>query len=329
MEDRFGAAQPMRAETWIDLASLTKPIVTASLCGLLIDRGWIKLSDPARKFLPDAPAGIEIGHLLSHTAGYKAWSPLWQALRDSWAGKPLHEVPIADRKARMDEGVASIVPEHRPGTHCEYSDISFWVLGQCLEVVLQSSLDDAAQGLIFQPLGLSTAHFVLTDRPVAEAWDSRYAATENCAWRGGVLQGQVHDDNCWAMGGVGPHAGLFADALDVLKFAASCLAGGFLSRDTMMTLWTRVSASQPTTRTFGWDTPSNEESSLGSVFSRDAVGHLGFTGTSLWIDLKNQCVVTLLANRVHPSREPNRFKEWRSRLHDALGQDLKSLGWIE
>lgn len=322
-------AEPLKVGTWFDLASLTKVMVTAPLLGVLKDRGWIDWEDPVRRFLPRAPDRITLRHLLSHTAGYPAWKPYFESLRREFGPDPLWRAPISARKGRAYDLVLEERPSVDPGSRCEYSDLSFLMLGRCLETVFSASLDRAAQEFVFRPMRLKTAHFVEVNRSVEAATDARYAATELCPWRGGVLQGQVHDDNAWAMGGVAPHAGLFADAWDVVQFGAACLTGGFLKRETQTEMWTRVTVPAGCDRALGWDTPSGAAPAIGSFFSRNSVGHLGFTGTSLWIDLERQAVIAVLANRVHPARENPLFKDERARIHEAIAQDLKSLGWIE
>jgi CubicO group peptidase (beta-lactamase class C family) len=169
-------------------------------------------------------------------------------------------------------------------------------------------------------MGLEKSFYTRTIKSVEEGGLDYCAATEKCPWRGGVLQGQVHDDNCWAMGGYGGHAGVFAPVGDVLRFTAA-LFGGFLSYDTLKTMWSPVMGG----RTYGWDVPSGDEPSVGKVFGLPryrAVGHLGFTGTSLWVLPKNGLAIALLSNRVHPSRDNILIKSFRSQVHEALAEDL-------
>ena len=136
-----------------------------------------------------------------------------------------------------------------------------------------------------------------------------------------MLQGQVHDDNCWAMGGYAGHAGVFGCAEDVLRFAARLL-GGFFPKEILGALWTRVALPVGCERTLGWDTPSGLLSSAGKKASARMVGHLGFTGTSLWIDPVEGWAVTLLSNRVHPSRDNQKIRSFRPVFHDTLAEEL-------
>jgi CubicO group peptidase (beta-lactamase class C family) len=314
---------PMTTETVFDLASITKVFATATLVAVLVDRGWLSWDAPVCQFFPDYPyTHIKICHLLSHTAGYVAWQPFWEKLRRKFDPLPIESVPIELRQKGMRELVFSLQPEVPPGVRTVYSDVSFLLLGFVLEEVTQMSLDQAVQHFLWQPMGVQDAYYHRVVKPVSESIFEKVAATENCPWRGGVLQGQVHDDNCWAMGGIAGHAGAFGTAKDVLQFSRA-LMEGFLSRGVLESMWKRVAEPVGCERTLGWDTPSGPMSSAGTRFSLHTVGHLGFTGTSLWIDVDTQLAVTLLSNRVHPSRENWKIKEFRPKFHDAIRNDLE------
>jgi CubicO group peptidase (beta-lactamase class C family) len=326
---------PMLPETVFDLASLTKIMATATLAATLVDRRWISWNTPLGAILPQANwPGVELRHLLSHTAGFIAWAPLWESLRARFADMPLPLVPVGDRQRAMRELVFKIAPDVKPGSQALYSDISFLLLGFALEEVAGLPLDRAVQRFVWHPMGLETAFFRhVVDEPVRGRRED-IAATEESPWRGGLLQGQVHDDNCWAMGGYAGHAGAFGTVRDVLQFAralypawpsrGSAGLGGFLSRGTLREAWTPVSQPPGCPRTLGWDTPTGEESSVGRYFSPRTVGHLGFTGTSLWIDLEAGLAVTLLTNRVHPTRENTMIRAFRPKFHDALRSSMNS-----
>ncbi len=317
--------QPMLAETVFDLASLTKVFATAPLAAALVDRGWLSWDTPVAALLPDYPfPNIEIRHLLSHTAGLVAWQPLWENLWKRYAPTSLLEISVQQRQQAMRELVYSVPVQAAPDEQCVYSDLSFLVLGFALEELTRLPLDEAVKKWVWSPMGIQGAKFHHTHlrnfRPGMQGIREEYAATENCPHRGGVLQGQVHDDNCWAMGGFAGHAGAFGQARDVLQFVRE-LFSGFLSPQTLDFMWTRVARPSGCERTPGWDTPSGI-SSAGTKFSGTTVGHLGFTGTSLWIDLEAELAVTLLSNRVHPSRENIKIREFRPKFHDAIRLDL-------
>jgi CubicO group peptidase (beta-lactamase class C family) len=315
----------MRADTPLDLASLTK-LFTATLAGALVDRGWLSFETELRAVLPEfTDPRVRIHHLLSHTAGFVAWQPFWEKLRAAFPPGTLHEVPIATRQREMRRIVCAIRPEVAPGERTLYSDLSFLLLGFALQNVPRMELDRAIEHLVWEPLGIEGCFFRRTTRPAAAARMDEVAATEDCPWRGAVLQGQVHDDNCWSMGGYGGHAGAFGRAEDLLRFARGLWLGKLLTPRTLRALWTRAALPPGCERTLGWDTPSGTESSTGRHFSRSSVGHLGFTGTSLWIDPDAGIAVTLLSNRVHPSRENPKIRAFRPRFHDALREDLLAL----
>jgi CubicO group peptidase (beta-lactamase class C family) len=315
------SAQPLSVDTVYDLASVTKVMGTAALAARLVDRGWIDWETPLPALLPGSPdREVRLVHLLSHTAGYVAWVPLWERIRARFSGRELHRVSVVERQRAMREEVLSIRPEAAPGERCVYSDISFLLLGFALEEVTGLPLDRAVARWVWNPLGIEGAYYSRTTR-APSAIDDEVAATERCLWRGAVLQGQVHDDNCWSMGGYAGHAGAFGPISSVLEFGARCLSGAF-SPAVQQKMWSPVARPSGCRRTPGWDMPSGDLPSLGSRFSPDSVGHLGFTGTSLWIDPTRGLAVSLLSNRVHPSRDNQAIRQLRPRFHDALAEDL-------
>jgi CubicO group peptidase (beta-lactamase class C family) len=319
----------MSLDTIFDLASVSKVYATATLAAWLVDRGWISWSTRLSSVFAGYPfEDIEVRHLLSHTAGFAAWEPYYERLRERLSpGKhsELWRVSISERQQAMREMIFAVKPEVAPEERAVYSDISFLLLGFLLEEVTQMPLDRAVRDLLWKPLGAARSEYRRVNRSVEAARDEGVAATEDCPWRGGVLQGQVHDDNTWAMGGYAGHAGVFGDARDLLHFARRML-GGFLSRATLEAAWTRVPRPVGCERTLGWDTPSGESPAASTLFLPGSVGHLGFTGTSLWIDPRAGVAVTLLTNRVHPSRENIKIREYRARLHRVLRQDLAAWG---
>lgn len=318
--------EAMTRDTIFDLASLTKVLGTSALAALLVERKWISWNTPVKSIFPaDYPhTEIRIGHLLSHTGGYQAWAPFWQNLRDYFQnsiGKDIEKVSIAMRQEKMRDLVLTYPLQHPVNQIATYSDISFLVLGFALEEVIRLPLYKAIERWVWMPMGLEDSFFQLLDKK--PSLHLPFAATERCLWRGRVLEGEVHDDNCWAMGGYGGHAGAFSTAQDILKFVRN-LFGGFFSLEILQKMWTRVVLTSPSERTLGWDTPSGLEPSTGKYFSSNTVGHLGFTGTSLWIDLQVGLAVTLLSNRVHPNRENDKFRPFRAQFHDCLREDLNS-----
>ncbi len=308
--------------TVFDAASVSKAMGTATLAALMVDRGWLSWETPVGALLPDYKyPGIRLRHLLAHTAGFPAWEPLWQRMRDQFEGRELWSVPIDERQAAMRTLVLNIRPEVPPDTRVLYSDISFLTLGFLLEELTGMSLDIAVSRLLWRRMGLVESTYRRVNDSVERARALDIAATEKCPWRGGFLQGQVHDDNCWTMGGYAGHAGAFTTVPDLLLFGRRML-GGFLSPKVLRAVWSRAHQPVGCTRTLGWDTPSGDQSTLGPDFSPSSVGHLGFTGTSLWIDPANGLTVALLTNRVHPTRDNPKITDFRRGFHRALAFDL-------
>jgi CubicO group peptidase (beta-lactamase class C family) len=302
---------PMTEATIFDLASLTKPIATTTALLQLVSEDRIGLDDPVAKHLPAfAERGKEevtIRHLLSHSSGLKPWRAYHEMLIDKErkTGERILATPEA-RETIIDRIVRSALV-HDPAEAAVYGDLDFIVLGALVETVVADSLDSYCAERIFRPLGMEDTFFVRNTRsgsPLSEPERRRIAATENCPWRDRILWGEVHDPNAWAMGGVAGHAGLFAPVRDVMRFAQTLLdvihgRSDFLPRELLETFFTRQKIPANSDWALGWDTPTAGASSSGSHFSERSVGHLGFTGTSLWIDLEREAVVVMLTNRVH------------------------------
>jgi CubicO group peptidase (beta-lactamase class C family) len=321
---------PMTRETIFDLASLTKPIATATAAMLLAADGALDLDEPVAKYLPAAgergKEHVRVRHLLTHTSGLKPWRPFHEALleRERKKGERILGTPAA-REAILERICRSSLV-HEPGEAAVYGDLDFILLGALVEEVAKQPLDEFCARRIFAPLGLVDTGFVRigegATRP-PEVWRRRCAATENCPWRGRVLWGEVHDPNAWAMGGVAGHAGLFAPADDVMRFATTVLdvwhgRSEALPREWLRRFLTKSEGPKEATWTLGWDTPTPGASSSGSHFTPGAtVGHLGFTGTSLWIDLAREAVVVMLTNRVHLVAKRSPFK-LRPIVHDLV-----------
>jgi CubicO group peptidase (beta-lactamase class C family) len=320
--------EPMQIDTVFDLASVSKVFTTATLIARLVDRGWIsyetRIGSVFSSFkIPNAT----VANLLSHTAGLPAWVPFFEQMREIYSGRALETVPVAERQKLMRELVFKVDPERGLNQKAVYSDLTFMILGFLIEEVTQMDFDQAIKKFLWEPMGLlekkgEGPFFVRTDRASFKARLENVAATEDCPWRGSILQGQVHDDNCWAMGGFAGHAGAFGSARDLLIFSKKLLQDRWLTPETLNRMWARVTEPPNCDRTLGWDTPSGETPALGRYFSSSSVGHLGFTGTSLWIDPQAGVAVTLLSNRVHPTRDNILIRELRREFHEALAVDL-------
>ena len=320
---------PMARETLFDLASLTKPIATTTATMLLVADGVLTLDDPVAKHLPAFAErdkeGVTLRHLLTHSSGLKPWRPYHELLieKERKTGERLIGTPAA-RDFVLDRTLRSGLV-HEPGAAAVYGDLDFIVLGALVEAVTRRPFDAFCAERIFEPIGMKDTFFVPLAEggsPLPDPLKRRVAASENCPWRGRVLWGEVHDPNASVMGGVAGHAGLFATVDDVMSFAQTLL-DVFHGRSP---LWPRELLEEFTSRqglpetsdwALGWDTPTQGASSSGRHFSTRSVGHLGFTGTSLWIDLESEAVVVLLTNRHHLVAKRSRF-DLRARIHDVI-----------
>ncbi len=326
---------PMERETIFDLASLTKVMVTTSAILILADEGLVQLDDPVAKMLPAfaerGKAAVTIRHLLTHSSGLKPWRAFHELLieKEKKTGERLIATAVG-RNWIIDRILRSGLV-HEPGEAAVYGDLDFIVLGAVVEAVAKESLDVFCEKRLFPPFGLENTRFLplpadgLTDP--SEALRShplrrRIAATENCPWRGRILWGEVHDPNASAMGGVAGHAGLFSSADDVMRFAQTWLdvwhgRSDALPRDRVREFCERQNLPEGSDWALGWDTPSAGGSTSGRHFSVASIGHLGFTGTSLWIDLEREAIVVMLTNRAHQVAKKSRF-ELRPRIHDII-----------
>jgi CubicO group peptidase (beta-lactamase class C family) len=330
---------PMTRETIFDLASLTKPLATTTATLLLVNEGAIGLDDPVSKVLPVFSErdkdGVTIRHLLTHSSGLKPsgpkatksghydgyHNPLMQ--RERKTGERLIGTPAA-RELVIDRVLRSGLV-HEPGDASVYGDLDFIVLAAVIEALTKQPLDEFCSERIFRPLGMEKTFFVRLgdgEPGLPDAVRRRVAASENCAWRNRVVWGEVHDPNAHVMGGVAGHAGLFSTADDVMKFAATLLdvwhgRSDVWPRELLREFTRRQNLTEGSDWALGWDTPTQGASSSGRYFSENSIGHLGFSGTSLWIDLDREAVVVFFTNRVHLVAKRSRF-ELRPIVHDLL-----------
>jgi len=319
---------PMSASTFFDLASLTKCMATTTAVLLLVSDGKLSLDDPVARHLPafgqrDKEA-VSVRHLLTHSSGLKPWVAFHeQALeRERKKGAPL--LRTAEAKDFVLDRIFRMSLVHEPGEAAVYGDLDFIVLGALIEALSGRALDVFCSERIFAPLGLRETFFVplLEGSATPPVPRERFAATESCPWREQVIWGQVHDPNAWMMGGVAGHAGLFSTAEDVMHFAETILdvwhgRSDLLPQSLLRMSCTRQKLPETSDWALGWDTPTLGSSSSGRYFSENSVGHLGFTGTSLWIDLEREAVVVMLTNRVHQVAKRSQFG-LRPKVHDLI-----------
>ncbi len=326
---------PMQEGTIFDLSSLTKALATSTAMMLLVRDGKIRLDDRVTRFFHNfgvyGKTHVTFRHLLAHTSGLPAWRPYYKTiLQIERKGGKINFLGSEAAKHYVYQEISRERPEAPAGQRVIYSDLGFMLLGAAIEEVSGVSLDRFCQERIFRRLGLRSTSFVdlsLVRARRLEPITDMIAPTERCPWRKRVLCGEVHDDNAYAMGGVAGHAGLFASARDVdtlLCRLEACYAGAdsFVPQEIVREFWTRDTTVPGSTWALGWDTPSPVNSAAGSLFSPNTVGHLGFTGTSVWIDLERGRHVLLFSNRVHPTRDNDAIRDFRPMIHDLINQSL-------
>ena len=325
---------PMGTDTIFDLASLTKSIATTTAIMLLVKERKIQLDDRVTRFVPNFgvfnKTHVSFRHLLAHCSGLAAWKPYYEDIVKGEKEGGLKYVASRAAESFVFERVHREKPVAPAGTRVLYSDLGFILLSEIVEQISGRSLDRFCQERIFQPLGLESTFFVDLTQLLARRFQpdlGKVAPTENCPWRKKILWGEVQDDNAYAMGGVAGHAGLFSSARDVhlyLSRLRACYQGqdSFLPAPLVKEFLTRDHTVSGSTYALGWDTPSSTNSSCGGQFSPSSVGHLGFTGVSVWWDLEKNCSIILLTNRIHPSRNNNKIREFRPYIHDLIMKTL-------
>ena len=300
-------APACRLDTIFDLASLTKVLGTASIAMALVDQNRLALDRSVGAVLPEWRShgrdAILIRHLLDHSSGLPAHARLWEQTRGAGFRDAIRALPLAGP----------------PGAQSVYSDPGFMLLGFALEEAGGAPLNE-----LFDRLDLGGGE-PLRYRPGPDLI-ARTAPTENDPWRGRMLQGEVHDENAAALGGVAAHAGLFGTAAAVASVARLVLRT-FRERTSLgprelMRIFASKTGVPGSSRALAWDTML-PTSSCGTRLSPTSIGHTGFTGTSLWIDHERDLYVVFLTNRVHPTRANEQLPRLRPLLHDAVVEGLR------
>jgi beta-N-acetylhexosaminidase len=314
-------APAVDARTMYDIASLTKVVVTTTLVAKLAEGDFpvpLDLDAKVERYLPEwvaVPAGqdldwrhkVTVRHLLTHTSGLPPFKEYWRTSKSK------------------QETLTRIFAEpldYEPGTKEVYSDLGIILTAEIIERLTGRPLDDLAKTYIFSPLGMKAT----TYRPAKNLWPWIAPTEFDRNLRNRLVQGEVHDENAFTMGGVSGHAGVFSTAPDLAAFCQMLLNGGVYAHRRILKRATIAQFTSPQplsngTRTLGWAVPT-EGSSSGHYFSTHSFGHTGFTGTSIWIDPDRQLFVVLLTNRVHPTRENQKIAQVRPALHDAVMQAL-------
>ncbi len=308
--DGFG----ITPQTVYDIASLTKVVATTAAAMLLFQRGILDLETPLGELLPGFVVGrppeerarlVTIRHLLAHSSGLPGYVELFRT----------SATPDALVRACLQ-----LPLEAEPGTRAEYSDIGFILLGKALEILVHEPLAAWVKREIFDPLGLQSTAF----NPAKERRSSIPPTEKDTTLRYRTIQGEVQDENAWRLNGTAGHAGLFSNVPDLLRFASVILAGWtddnddavLFSRQTLEG-FSKLQGPSGSSCALGWDTPS-QISSAGRYFSGRSIGHLAYSGCSLWIDLPAATAVVLLTNRTWPDRKSQLIREVRPVFHDAV-----------
>ena len=302
--------------TLFDLASLTKPLVTGALVLKCVAEKKMALDAPLGEFLGASRSSrwgnATLRELLTHSSGLPSWAPLYREIDPA--------LPLTERKERLLSAILALSPERENGSASLYSDFGFMLLGWALEEIHKEPLDALFRRFLVAPLGLSSIDYLSpgSSLPFEGAdRESRFAATEVDPETGTPFVGVVHDEHARLLGGVSGHAGLFGSARAVWELSRPWMGGGFFPEDLRREF---VRRQDPLEWALGFDTPTPGSSSGTSLTPGASIGHLGYAGTSVWIDLNKDRIVVLLTNRVHPVRTNNRIREFRPRLHDAVAQ---------
>jgi CubicO group peptidase (beta-lactamase class C family) len=318
---RFTYDEPAPAlvpDTVFDIASVTKVVATTAAAMLLEQRGQLDVDTPVHSLLPGFAARNSLGvparsvtfrHLLAHNSGLPGYVEFFRT---------------AQTPAELMAACLKLPLEAPPETRAEYSDPGFILLGKALEAILGEPLDRWTSREVFAPLAMNQTRFCPSPEILAAIPPTEIDRT----FRNRTIQGEVQDENAWVLGGVAGHAGLFSNVPDLLRFSAAILQTarpgpteeGLFRAATL----DRFAERQPppgSSRALGWDTPS-EPSSSGRHFSARSVGHLGYSGCSLWIDLEADVAIVLLTNRTWPDRSSQLIKQVRPAFHDAVREAL-------
>ncbi len=309
-------AKPVTTTTRYDVASLTKVLVTTPVAMKLYQKKLIGLDHTVEQYFPQFTGKgrekVTLRHLFTHSSGL-----------------PPYKRYFLDENFTSEEDVINDILrtdlQFQPGTEYKYSDLGIILLGQVLEKAARSPLESMARRWVFKPFGMTHTSYNPAPSLRAEIAPTEY----DSLYRKELVQGVVHDENTYLMGGVSSHAGVFSTAEDMGNYAQMLLNGGtYLGRryfdSSVIRAFSRRQNLPPgSDRALGWDTPSrNGKSSAGDYFSDTSFGHLGFTGTSLWIDPEEEIIVVLLTNRVHPTRTRGGMYSVRRQFHTEVMKAL-------
>ena len=328
----------MRLETVFDLSSLTKPLATTFAAMSLVRDNKLRLDDRVTRFFHNfgthGKGPVTFRQLLAHCSGMAAWRPFYQKVAEIERSGKVNFLASQGAKEFVYEEIHRDKPAAPAASRVIYSDLNFMLLGETVEQISGVALNRFCRDKLFRPLGLRSTDFIdisLVRTRRLEPVPEMFAPTSVCTLRKRLLVGEVDDENAFAMGGVAGHAGLFATVKEVDRIVRELLdvyAGRseFLPQRIVRDFWKRDETVKGSTWALGWDTPSTEYSSSGHHFSPAAVGHLGFTGTSIWIEPEKDIAISLLTNRVHPRRDNQGIREFRPKIHDLIMEALDAAG---
>ena len=308
-----------KIDTMYDLASLTKVVVTTTLVEKLVEGDFpspLFLDAPIERYLPEWSSGpqpewrhrVTVRNLMTHTSGLPPFKEYWRTSKG---------------KADTLSKIFAEPLEYEPGTKVVYSDLGIILMAEIIQRLTGKSLDQLAREYIFDPLGMSSSMY----NPPKKLWPEIAPTEIDNQLRHRLVQGEVHDENAYAIGGVSGHAGVFSTSPDLAAFCQMLLNRGIYAHHRIvkratLSEFTAPQALAKDTRTLGWVVPT-EGGSSGHNFSAHSYGHTGFTGTTIWIDPDRQLFVVLLTNRVNPTRENMKIAQVRPAVHDAV---MKALG---
>jgi CubicO group peptidase (beta-lactamase class C family) len=321
-----GDSLQVTPQTIYDIASLTKVLATTAVAMLLVQQGRLNLESPLAEYLPGFIVGrppgtfaryVKLRHLLAHNSGLPGYVEFFRTV----------QTPAALFRACLELPI-----EVPPGERAEYSDPGFILLGKALEIAAGAPLESWVLREIFDPLGMRSTGF----NPPARLRAGIPPTEEDHTFRNRIIQGEVQDENASVLGGIAGHAGLFSNVADILRFAEVILSPGrangspaisihsLFETDTL-TVFSERQQPLGSSRALGWDTPSANSSS-GRHFSANSIGHLGYSGCSLWIDPEADVAIVLLTNRTWPDRKNQLIREVRPAFHDAIRLALSEFG---
>lgn len=307
-------ARPVEKDSLFDLASLTKPLATALAVAELMRTGMLGPDTCLGEVIPAVQGTtrtVTVDMLLRHTSGLPALKPYYKSMM----------MEKSARRQALRRLLAAEPLETVPGERQCYSDLGFMFLSWVIESLSRMRLDAFVRERIYNPLKIKDLFFIDLKLGADSCLSSRIVSTQDCPWRKKILTGEVDDDNAWAAGGIEGHAGLFGDAASVHKLCCEILAALRFKPTRVLDpeiLAGFVKKQSQENMVAGFDTPSKAGSSSGRFFSRQSVGHLGFTGTSFWIDPVCSLIAVLLTNRVHPTRANVKIKVFRPEIHDLI-----------